>query len=80
MKECFIVVHRNYAEGLDAYAFWSEDAARKSVRQDVDTEMKSLTEEGYEPTVSWKDDDNVEIKVAGGDIYYEWSVIISSVE
>lgn len=80
MKECFIVVHRNYAEGLDAYAFRSEDVARKSVRQDVETEMKSLTEEGYEPTVSWQDDDNVEIKAADGDIYYEWSIIQSDIQ
>ena len=30
MKPCVIVVHRNYAEGEDAYAFWSEDDARKA--------------------------------------------------
>ncbi len=30
MKELFIVVHRNYADGMDAYAFWSEEAAKKA--------------------------------------------------
>lgn len=65
------MVHRNYAEGMDAYAFWSEDDARKSVNEDVDTEVKSLTEEGYEPTVLRHDQDNVEVNAADGNIYYE---------
>ena len=50
MKDCFIVVHRNFAEGADAYAYWSEDDAKKSINEDVATVVKSLTEEGYEPT------------------------------
>lgn len=30
MSECFVVVHRNYAEGTDAYAFWTEKWAKRA--------------------------------------------------
>lgn len=43
MSQCFIVIHRNYADGLDACVFWNEDEAKKSVNEDVDTVVKSLT-------------------------------------
>ena len=55
MKECFIVVDSNYAEGMTAYAFWKEDEARKSVNDDVETVVKDLTEQGYNPTVLRRD-------------------------
>jgi len=80
MNECFIVVHRNYAEGLDAYGFRSEEVARMSVNNDVDTVIKSLTEEGYAPTVHRLDQDNVEVCALDGNIYYEWSIILSDIQ
>ena len=79
MKPCVIVVHRNYAEGEDAYAFWSEDDARKSVNEDVDTEVKSLIEEGYEPTILRHSRDSVDVYVADSSVYYEWSIIASDI-
>ncbi len=80
MIECFIVVHRNYAEGMDAYGFLNEDAAKKSVNDDVDTVVKSLVEEGYEPTVLRYTPDNVKVYAADKNIYYEWNIIISNVQ
>ena len=79
MKECFIVVHSNYAEGMSAYAFWKEDEARKSVSEDVDTVVKDLTEQGYNPTVLRRGCDSVEVYVADSDIYYEWNIIITEI-
>ena len=79
MKECFIVVHSNYDEGMTAYAFWKEDEAKKSVNEDVDTVVKDLTEQGYKPTVLWRDLDRVEVYVADSDIYYEWNIIINEI-
>ncbi len=79
MKECYIVLHRNYADGSDAYGFWNEDEAKKSVNEDVDTVVKSLTEEGYNPTVLRCADDSVEVYVADSGIYYEWSITPSTI-
>ena len=67
MKECVIVVHRNYAEGLDAHAFFSEEDARRSVTEAVE----GISDNGW---------DNVEVSAAGGDIYYEWNIIISEIQ
>lgn len=79
MGKCSIVVHRNYAEGTDACAFWDEKDARKSVKEDVDTEVKSLIEEGYEPTTLWHNQNSVEVFVTDSDIYYEWEIIGSQI-
>ena len=80
MKECFIVVHSNYDEGMTAYAFWKEDEAKKSVNEDVKTVVKDLTEQGYNPTVLRRGCDSVEVYVADSDIYYEWNIIISEIQ
>ncbi len=79
MIECFIVVHRNHAEGMDAYGFLNEDAAKKSVNDDVDTVVKSLMEAGHKPTVLRYAPYSVGVYAAGGNIYYEWNIIISNV-
>ena len=79
MSQCFIVIHRNYADGLDACVFWNEDEAKKSVNEDVDTVVKSLTEEWYTPTVLRDACDGVEVYVADSDIYYEWNIFRSSI-
>ncbi len=80
MKELFIVVHRNYADGMDAYAFWSEEAAKKSINADVDTVMRSLAEEGYEPIVLRYKPEEIEVYTSDRNIYYEWHIIISNVQ
>lgn len=80
MKECFIVVHSNYAEGMSAYAFWKEDEATKSVNEDMETVVKDLTEQGYKPTVLRRDWDSVEVYAAARNIYYEWNIIISEIQ
>lgn len=79
MRECFIIVHRNYAEGMTAYAFLDEDDAKKNVKEDVEATIKSLTEEGHDPTVLWNNWDSVEIYVADSNIFYEWEIIISQI-
>ena len=80
MKECFIVVHSNYDEGMTAYAFWKDDEAKKSVNEDVETVVKDLTEQGDKPTVLRHDWDSVEIYAADRNIYYEWNIIISEIQ
>lgn len=80
MKEtCFIVVHRNYADGADAYAFWNEEDARKSVSEDIDVTVKSLKESGYEVKLLERLDE-WEVYVPDTDIYYEWSIGQSTIE
>lgn len=79
MKECVIVVHRNYAEGLDAHAFFSEEDARRSVTEAVEGITDMLREEGYTPVLTENGWDNVEVFAAGGNIYYEWSIILSEI-
>lgn len=79
MRECYIVVHCNYAEGTDAYAFYSKEDAKKSVKEDVETEVKSLEEEGYCPKTLWGEDGSAEVYVPDSDIFYEWSIIMSNI-
>lgn len=79
MKSCFIVAHRNYADGLMAYAFFDEKDARMDVEEDVAETVDALLRQGYEPTTIRDGEDDVEVYVADSDIYYEWSVISSSI-
>lgn len=79
MSECFVVVHRNYAEGTDAYAFWSERGAEKSVNADADTEFTSLSLEGYNPAVLRRPS-GATVYVNDTDIYYEWEILKTTIE
>ena len=79
MSECFIVVHRNYAEGTDAYAFWTEKWAKKSVNEDVNTEFTSLCNEGYNPIILRRPS-GATVYVNDTDIYYEWEILKTTIE
>ena len=80
MSKCYIVVHRNYADGTDAYAFHSEEKARESVKQDFETEMQNLRSQGYDPVDMWDTFGNPEIFVRDTDIYYEWTIFESAID
>lgn len=73
------VIHSNYAEGTDAYAFRDEKIAKRSVDADVETEVKSLTEEGYKPVILRRED-GATVYVPDSDIYYEWEIIETTLE
>ncbi len=79
MNKCLIVVHRNYAEGTDAYAFWDEKTAEKSVNADADTKVVSLCGEGYNPVVLRRPN-GVTVYVTDTDIYYEWEILKTTIE
>lgn len=79
MKDCYIVICTNFADGKDAYAFMDETDARKSVDEDVETVLHDLTEYGYEPTVICHNSDHAEVYVADSDIYYEWQIVLSTI-
>lgn len=79
-KECFIVIHSNYANGTDAYAFWNEVDARKSVEDDIKTTLSNLREQGYKRVELLERMDEYEIYVPDRDIYYEWSIEESTIE
>jgi len=79
-KKCFIVVHRNYAEGIDACAFGNEDAAKKAVREDFEVVMQDMIDRGYEPVDLWDGFGNPEIFVRDTDIFYEWQTIETTIE
>lgn len=74
---CCIVVHSNYADGTDAYAFWKEDDAKKSVSEDAKMTMASLLEQGYINATLLKRPDEIEVYVPDTDIYYSWSIGLS---
>lgn len=79
MRECAILVHRNYAEGLAAAAYFSEEDARREMTEAVDSVIGTLNEEGYSPKITENGWDNIEVSAAGGNIYYEWSIILSEI-
>jgi len=72
-KEVTIVTHTNYADGEVAYAFWSDEDAKKEVAEDAAEIMCSLKEQGYEPKFL-ESEDKVEIYAADSNIYYEWYI------
>lgn len=79
-QQIIVVVHSNYAEGTtDAYAFWDEKIAKESVNADVETEVKSLTEEGYKPAVLRRPS-GVTVFVPDSGIYYEWEILNTTLE
>lgn len=78
-KECRVVVHRNYAEGTDAYAFWSEADAKQSIQEDVKTVAADLEQQGYKPVRVLERLDSSEVYVADGDIYYEWQIVPTTI-
>lgn len=80
-KECYIVVHRNYADGTDAYAFQTEEKAEASIRQDVDAVTAELEEQGYSPRCLLNPlGGEASVYVPDSDIYYEWQAVPSHVE
>ncbi len=79
MRECTILVHRNYAEGLTATAYLNEDDARREMNEAVDSVISKLADERYSPKVIENGWDNIEVSAADGNIYYEWSIIASEI-
>lgn len=79
MEECYIVVHRNYADGTMAYAFRKEQEARRDIDEDVSETVQSLSEQGYK-VVALKGLDGSEVFVPDSGIYYEWEIIGSSIQ
>lgn len=79
MRECTILVHRNYAKGLTAAAYFNEEDARREMNEAVDSIISTLNEEGYSLKITENGWDNIEVSAAGGNIYYEWSIILSEI-
>lgn len=77
-EECYIVVHRNYADGTMAYAFRNEEEARKDIDDDVSETVQSLSEQGYK-AVALKGLEGSEVFVPDSDIYYEWELVSSTI-
>ena len=64
----------------DAYAFANMESARRSMKADVDVELRNLTDAGYRDIVKEESEDEASVYVRGLDIYYEWSIIPSHLE
>lgn len=79
MEECYIVLHRNYADGCMAHAFSNEEDARKDVEDDKRDTVKSLIEQGYTPRVTDRQDGS-EVYVPNSGIYYEWEIIEADIQ
>lgn len=79
-QSCYMVLYQSYAEGKDANAYWYEEAALEAVKNEVEVKEAVLRDEGYEPEVLSRGEDHFEVYVPGGDIYYEWDIILSTIE
>lgn len=77
MDKCFVVVHRNYADGVDATAFWTEADANAAVKDDVEMVVANLKEQGYgdRTRILGKERRVAAVYVADRNIYYEWEII-----
>lgn len=77
MTECFVVVYRSYAAGLDATVFYSKQEAEESVKAEVDQVVEDLIEQGYGEGIKVVDNifGHQEVFVSHSDIYYEWDII-----
>lgn len=77
MTECFVVVYRSYAAGVDATVFYSEQEAEESIKAEVDQAVSDLVEQGYGEDVEILNDKlgHQEVYVSNSDIYYEWDII-----
>lgn len=79
MKDCFVVIHWNYADGMDACVFCNKENARESVEEDVETVEKDLRAQGYEPTTLGDAVGGAEVYVPDSNIYYEWKIIATHI-
>lgn len=73
-RKCYAVIDSSYDVGMNTYAFWSREDAEKSVRDDVQTVVASLKEEGYEHIEVLEQPDRTDVYIPDTDIYYEWSI------
>lgn len=78
-QEYYIEFTANYAEGRDAFAFKRKEDAIQSIREDAETEMESLSLEGYNPIWLEFSEDHIEIYVSDyvsdSGIYFEWKLV-----
>ena len=79
MKPCFIVLFSSNSEGIDAYAFYKENDAKKSILDDCEILENELRTRGYDPVVLCKRTGDREIYVPDTDLYYEWTIHESSI-
>ena len=74
-----VVIHSNYSEGTDAYAFWDEKTAEESVNTDVELVAKDLTDQGHKPTILRRPS-GATVYVPDSNIYYEWEILKTTIE
>lgn len=79
-EKCFVVLHRNYADGSDAAAYRRESDAKAAIEEEKESVLTELKERGYEPTILRDNSDNPSVYVADSDIYYEWEIIETTIE
>lgn len=78
-EKCFVVLHRNYADGSDATAYKLESDAKAAVEEEKESVLAELRERGYEPTILRDGLDNPSVYAADSDIYYEWEIIETTI-
>ena len=74
MGRCFMVIDSSYDVGLNVYAFWNREDAEKSVREDAQTVMADLEEQGYERIEVLEGMGSTTIYVPDTGISYEWEI------
>lgn len=79
-QDCYIVLHRNYADGSYARAYWSADAAYKAVEDECQRISVMLQDTHYECRILKIGNDHTEVYAPDRDIYYEWDVVFSTIE
>ena len=71
---CYTVIDTSYDVGINVYSFWSREDAERSIKADVQMELKNLREAGRERIEVQGTPDGATIYVPDTDIYYEWTI------
>lgn len=79
-EKCFVVLHRNYADGDDATVYRSDGAAKAAIEEEKESVLAELRDRGYEPATLQFGTDGQDVYVKDTDIYYEWRIIETTVE
>ena len=79
METIYIVSYRSY-EDDDSYAFRNKEKALTSIKNDMCNTINVLESQGYKPKITHDTDSYKEIYVPDTGIYYEWSIISSTLE
>lgn len=79
-NKCYTVIDTSYDVGINVYSFWCKEDAKRSIKDDVQTELINLREAGRERIEVQETLDGATIYVPDTDIYYEWRIVETDIQ